>query len=352
MSFIRKSVAWFFLGLRKKQHVFLLAANLLLFLSTTVLFASSFWQLYFQRPARDLPGEALTFFVVKKNQPLSELAQDLFEKRLVTSKERFLKWMLRFKFDRHYQAGRFTVKKDATLWQIMKQLCTRSFEKVMLPEGLTLEEIAKRFAFHGLDEKKFLTLCKDAQFIRSMGIHAASLEGYLFPDTYTISFGESESVVIRKMVRRFFQVIQSLHLSSSLLYQRRGLNAGVIMASLIEKETHFVEERPKVSGVFWNRLNRGWRLDSDVTVHYAIHDWHKTLTRKDLLIDSPYNTRKNKGLPPTPICNPGQTSIHAAFFPERHAYLFFIYSETDQKTLFYQTHEEHLKKKNEKGKKS
>ncbi len=347
MSSSRKGAPRILSGFLKIQRLFLISANLFFFLSATSLFSASFWQLHFQRPARSLPGEALPVFVVKKNQQLPGVAQKLAEKQLIASKERFLKWMLRFGLDRHYQAGRFRVKKDTTLWQLMKQLCTRTFEKVTLPEGLTLQQIAKRFASHGLDQKRFLNLCRDQKFIRSLGIQSASLEGCLFPDTYKIGFGESEPVVIQLMVRRFFRVIQSMHLSSSLIYQRAGLKAGVTVASLIEKETPIAEERAKVSGVFWNRLNQGWRLDSDVTVHYAIRDWDKTLTKKDLLIDSPYNTRKNKGLPPTPICNPGQASIQAAFFPEKHDYLFFIYSEMEKKTLFCETQEEHvqLKKK-------
>lgn len=196
--------------------------------------------------------------------------------------------------------------------------------KVTFPEGVTLRRVASIASREaGCDSAAIVRLGADRTFLRSIGVNAASAEGYLMPDTYFIYWGEQPQVLLKRMAelhRKFY---------TAGLRQRAeaiGLTPyeALILASIVEGEAVVDSERPIIAGVYLNRLRRGMKLEADPTIQYLFVNGPKRLLYRDLEIDSPYNTYRNKGLPPTPINNPGRASIRAALYPASHDYLFFV----------------------------
>jgi len=191
-----------------------------------------------------------------------------------------------------------------------------------------------------VDKEEFLRLTKDGDFIRSLGIEAPTMEGYLFPDTYHVSKGMREREIITLMTQRFIEVFNE---EKEKAHSAEGFTDYeiLILASIIEKETGATQERPFISAVFTNRLKKEMKLDSDPTVIYGIWDrFDGNLTERDLSNWTPYNTYMIPGLPPGPICNPGRESLAAAITPADEDYLFFV-SKNDGTSYFSSTLSEH-----------
>ncbi|QHN05187.1 endolytic transglycosylase MltG [Granulicella sp. WH15] len=200
---------------------------------------------------------------------------------------------------------------------------------VTIPEGYNLYDLSEAVAAAGLGSAAdFLAAThRDTQLIADWSPQAASLEGYLFPDTYRFSRHATADQMVAVMVHRFRQQADSLAIPAE---QR---NASLItLASLVEKEVRVDSERPLVAGVFQNRIARNMPLATDPTVIYAAlldGRWQgpgpkTTIFRSDLDAASPYNTYKHTGLPPGPICNPGLAALKAALHPARTDYLYFV----------------------------
>ncbi len=218
------------------------------------------------------------------------------------------------------------------------------YAALTVPEGFNLAEIAERLKERELGRGDvFLTLTHDPRFIASLHLPVepapASLEGFLYPDTYFFYRGASEAALITAMVNEFRKrVLDPLQQQAGQV----GMTAyqALILASIVEKETAVPSERPLVSAVFHNRLRARMRLGSDPTVIYGLPTFDGNLRRVDLLTETPYNTYKIQGLPPTPIANPGQESIRAAVAPAKVDYLFFV-AKGDGTHVFskdYRTH--------------
>jgi UPF0755 protein len=195
---------------------------------------------------------------------------------------------------------------------------------VTIPEDFTLKQIAERLdADRLVDEKIFIDVAADRQFLASLKIQAPSAEGYLYPDTYALNRAMTTREIVRIMVNQFWKKVtpemlaraQALHLST---------HEFVTLASLIGKETGYRDEKTLVSGVFHNRLRKGMRLQSDPTAIYDLRNFSSTVKRRHLDNDSPYNTYRIKGLPPGPIANPGIDSLRAALYPASVDYLYFV----------------------------
>lgn len=212
--------------------------------------------------------------------------------------------------------------------------------QITIPEGYNIREIAELLEKNSLSQKeKFLAKASDKAFLPTVGIDAATSEGFLFPDTYQFPKGMSEEAMIKKMVSRFREVSgDGLEMQA----KAAGLSVkGVVtLASIVEKETGEASERPRIARVFLNRLKKGIPLQSDPTVIYGIKDFNGNLTRKDLLTKTPYNTYRSRGLPPGPIANPGADSIKAVLYPEEGSYLYFV-SRNDGTHYFSRTLSEH-----------
>ncbi len=198
---------------------------------------------------------------------------------------------------------------------------------VTFPEDITVNEVAKRLLTDKLiNEKEFMALAVDGEFLASLGIEADSIEGYLFPETYQFDRSMTTKEVIRIMVRQFWREITP-EMRKRAEAMGLTLNEWVTLASIIGKESGNREEKPLISAVFHNRLKLGMKLQSDPTAVYHLERAGtpvKTVLRSHLQTDTPHNTYRIDGLPPGPIANPGIDSLRAALNPAKVNYLYFV----------------------------
>ena len=210
-------------------------------------------------------------------------------------------------------------------------------------EGLTIAETAEVFASSGFGTAEaFVAAAKNPGLVRDLDDEATDLEGYLFPDTYTLPRKTTAERLVERMVAQFRQVVTDELRAEA---KARGLSIRqlVTLASLVEKETAKADERPTVAAVYSNRLRIGMGLQCDPTVIYALQRAGKftgNLRRVDLQYDSPYNTYRYPGLPPGPIAAPGKASLEAAARPASVDYLYFV-SRNDGSHEFARTLPEH-----------
>lgn len=313
---------------------FLLTINILLILIICNCFIVSMWLLYFQKPK--FKNDYYSLYIKDKSTIL-QVGKALELNNAIFSSKVFMYWIKILNVDRKIQAGKFIIFKNDNLWNIIKKITKASefLDKITIPEGYNLNQIAQTFSKNGMNKDKFIELCKSSVLISNLKLNVTSLEGYLYPDSYEVAYAEDEEKVIKLMVHKFFDVLSKLDVEKSDIYKKYGLYSSLIVASIIEKESCYNPDRPLVSAVFWNRFKKDWRIDSDCTVRYVLNKWSGELLKSDLQYDSPFNTRKYKGLPPTPICSPGKTALKAALFPANTEHMFFIYSGKDDGSSYF-----------------
>jgi len=211
---------------------------------------------------------------------------------------------------------------------------------VTIPEGYTAREIAQTLASRslgdaGLYERTFLR----AGGVSVDGARTRNLEGYLFPSTYLIPIDVSPQAVANILVDQFRH-----ELPADAERRARALGRSVpdvvTVASLIEREGKVDQDRPLIASVIYNRLRLGMPLEVDAAIEYTFPEHHDVITKRDLAIDSPYNTYRHTGLPPTPIANPGKASLDAAFRPAKSDYLYYV-AKPDGHSVFAKTLAEH-----------
>jgi UPF0755 protein len=243
---------------------------------------------------------------------------------------------------RNVQAGQYNFAAASRPGRVLDRLTAGDVRRLRLtlPEGLTMVQIAERLRQAGYqDHETFLQLARDPAFIQQLGIDAATLEGYLFPNTYSFGARLPARHLLRFMVSLCFE-----RLSPELLTQadKLGLNrhALITLASIIQRETARRSEMPIIAAVFHNRLRRGMPLQADPTVIYGLAHFNGNLTRRDLRTPTPYNTYTRRGLPAGPIANPGGAALHAAAHPAEVDYLYFV-SRGNGRHQFSHTLREH-----------
>ena len=206
--------------------------------------------------------------------------------------------------------------------QIHIQVGEYELNQSMLPMDIEIAELlAEKIS---INKEKFIKEARSKDLIKSLNITSDSLEGYLFPETYHFSKHTPEQKIVQAMLNTFKQRITNRNILDQIQKSDMSLHEVITLASLIEKETGMNDERKHISSVFHNRLHRNMRLQTDPTVIYAIEEFDGNIRKKDLNIDSPYNTYRYKGLPPGPIANPGIKSIVAALNPIRSNHLYFV----------------------------
>lgn len=236
-------------------------------------------------------------------------------------------------YDGKYQAGTYALAPSMTLSEIAEIIISGKTNNITftIPEGYTIYQMADKLSEEGIvDREKFVSLLTDGNFSYDFLSDAQSgknhLEGYLFPETYTVEFGADEETIIKTMLNQFDTVFteEFKARAEELGY---SLNEIMVIASIIERETQVDEERGKVSSVIYNRLKEGMPLQMCSTVQYILGEQKEILSNADTQIESPYNTYINQGLPPGPICCPGLASIEAALYPDETDYLYFVVSD-------------------------
>jgi UPF0755 protein len=220
----------------------------------------------------------------------------------------------------------------------------KELKKITFLEGWTIRQFADHLALKlDLEAGEIVSLANRDAFLHKHQINGSSAEGYLFPDTYLVSeYTDPESVlnILINEGRKFWTKAREYRATALGLTKHEILT----MASIIEGEAIYDDERPIISAVYHNRLENGMRLQADPTIQYVIEDGPRRLLNRDLRINSPYNTYLHKGLPPGPINSPGKKSLLAALYPEENEYLFFV-AKGDGYHIFSKTEKEHFRAK-------
>jgi peptidoglycan lytic transglycosylase G len=227
---------------------------------------------------------------------------------------------------RALKAGEYEVPQGANTFAVLSLLEAGRvlYHPVLLKEGGSLTELARAIEAEGLaSADDVIRVGHDPLFLRALEIPGASVEGYLFPDTYQFAKGVTPEEMLARMVMKMRAQLTPELLKAA---RERGINVHQLLtlASIIEREAVVPSELPLISAVFWNRLKLDMPLQADPTVQYATGKGRQPLTRNDLLVDHPYNTYRRPGLPPGPIANPGLLAIRAAANPARVNYLYFV----------------------------
>jgi peptidoglycan lytic transglycosylase G len=249
---------------------------------------------------------------------------------------------------RDLKAGTYRFDSPMTATDVVRKIAKGDVwvRRITVPEGLNLGEMARIFEQQGFGPARvFIDAAGDPQPIANVDPAAHDLEGYLFPETYSLpplSASVSASKLVHLMVARFEQLFTPEMQQAA---EAHGLTTrdAVTLASIVEKETAAASERPIVAAVYLNRLKIGMGLQSDPTVIYALEkdgSYNGHLTHESLAFDSPYNTYRYRGLPPGPIASPGLASLKAAVAPSDVDFLYFV-SRNDGTHVFARTLEEH-----------
>ena len=280
--------------------------------------------------------------VIPEGSTYQQVANILKREHLIRSRWAFLLLGKTREIDRKIRPGEYELDGSMAPKEILAKLLAGRvvLHPVTIPEGYTLAQIAEVLAAQNVtDPNEFTKLVRDRPFITTLGIEADSLEGYLFPETYSIARGTKAKDVIKAMVDGLHRVWGS-DLQAQAARMNLSLHQVLTLASVIEKETAAKDERELIAAVFHNRLRKKIPLQSDPTVIYGLSAFDGNIHKRDLSSLSPYNTYRVQGLPPGPIGSPGAHSLHAALFPAEASYLYFV-SRNDGTHHFSSTLAEH-----------
>jgi UPF0755 protein len=314
---------------------------LLLALLGAVLYVA--WYAETRAPLRGADDPPATL-VVPQGASTDEIGHSLRDLRLLDHPFVFRALVLLRGASGRLRAGEYQIDGPVSLEQILDLLRRGEVVRhdVTFPEGKTLEDMADLAALRGLDRDAFLRAARDPGLVRDLDPQARDLEGYLFPDTYDLPRSPSATAaLVERMVQRFRAVLEPLRPRLA----RSGLSVRelVTLASIVELETARAEERPRIAAVFLNRLRQGMPLQTDPTVIYALRKagtWDGNIRKRDLDVESPYNTYRRAGLPPGPIASPGREALIAALEPAPVKDLYFV-SRNDGSHQFSETLAEH-----------
>lgn len=293
-------------------------------------------------------------FILEKGQGVKEIGQQLKQAGLIKNEKLFQIAVFLFNARKKFWPGNYTLSPNMDLLDIIKVLTSQKGPEertITIIEGWSIKEIAnyldkekvvKKETF--LDELKngLIKYKNDYEFLKNLPSDA-SLEGFLFPDTYRIYKDATAEAVIRKMLENFENKITP-EMRTEIIKSKRTLFEVVTMASLIEKEASNEIERRLIADIFWRRLDNNIPLQSCASINYILGISKRQLSFEETRTPSPYNTYINRGLPLGPINNPGLSAIKAAIYPLKNDYWFFLATE-EEKTIFSRTKEEHDKNK-------
>ncbi len=264
------------------------------------------------------------------------------------------KLLARFRgFSGGFQAGVYTrlttnMSVEDALDALKKGPLPKKSLEVLFPEGLTLRQTAARAQDQlGVRQSVFIGAATTGKWSLPPYLpkRTRTLEGFLFPKKYEVGAGITADAVIKRLLAQFKVEVHDLPWSN---YRRFGLRRPydvVIVASMIEREARFPEDRPRIARVIYNRLAKGMPLQIDATVEYALGEYKSKLTLEDLKVASPYNTYLHKGLPPTPIASPGLASLEAALSPAKGNWLYYVVIDAQGHHAFTASFDEFLKLK-------
>lgn len=309
------------------------SATLLVMLLLTALgiVAGVLYTLQMLAPVSGNKNAPLALVTIPSGKNARQIGEILTRRHLIRSPYSFVLASRMDGLSGHMQAGHYKLSPAMPPRQIAALLAlgetANGIVTIPVPEGWTVRQIARRLADrHLVDEAQFLTLAQTQGktfTVQGWTPPNDNLEGYLFPDTYNFSKGATSREIVQAMLENFQKRVLVPEGAEAKRFPG-GLAAAVTLASLVEREAEVDADRPLIAAVYWNRLKVHMRLQCDATVQYALPQHKTRLFYADLRVDSPYNTYKHAGLPPTPIANPGLPSIEAALHPADVNYLFYV----------------------------
>lgn len=285
-------------------------------------------------------------FIIKKGESINTIAENLNNKELIQDQEAFKIYSRLSGFDRKIVAGRFLLNQSLAVPEIIEVITNnqQSEQVITIPEGSIILDIdAELVKLGSIEPGEFITAVDnfddyESYFFldrKTLEKLPHPLEGYLFPDTYFINPVEFHSEnLIQLMLNTFEQRIGNELRSSD-----RSIHDIVTMASIVEKEVRTSDDIPIVAGILWKRIDNNWLLGADATLLYLKDD--RNIDYQDLQEDSLYNTRKNPGLPPGPISNPGFDSLLATIHPKESPYWYYLTTLDTGEVIYGKTNEEH-----------
>ncbi|MBI2639051.1 endolytic transglycosylase MltG [Candidatus Peregrinibacteria bacterium] len=290
-----------------------------------IIVAFAYWQLI--SPVSFTAKEA-KLFQIDGGQGLAEISENLEAKNFIRSDKIFILYAKLRGLEGNIRQGRYRLSQNMDIKTILAALTDpeRGTVSVTIPEGFSVRDIDERLVSIGL--------ILPGEFSSKALLH----EGFLFPDTYYVfSRNFDADDLIKKMQDNFSKKI-TVDLMQEAEKRKRTLQEIITIASIAEKEVRTEKDYPIVTGILWKRLDHDWPLQADATLLYGKSI--PIITTKELTEDSPYNTRKYKGLPPTPINNPGLATIRAAIFAEESPYWFYL-TDSDGNVHYAKSNEEH-----------
>lgn len=291
-------------------------------------------------------------FVVSKGQGVNTISQNLSTAKLIRSKFVFETWLWAKGDEGKIVAGVYILPGHVSIRQLVNILLLgpeSSQRSLTFLEGWDRSDMKSYLDKQGLAGQSFLDLTKkqtawedDYDFLSDAPV-SASLEGYLFPDTYYIDDQTTTETIIRKTLNNFDKKV-SEDLRRAIAQQGKTIFEVITLASIIEKEVPQSADKKMIADIFLKRLDANIGLQSDATINFITGKGLVQPTAEDLKIDSPYNTYKHRGLPPGPISNPGLDSIKAVISPTSNPYYYFLTTK-EGKVIYARTYEEHLANK-------
>jgi UPF0755 protein len=290
-----------------------------------------------------------TLLRVNKGISTASLIQQLHQKKIIQNPLFFKVYLKLRGLDTQIRQGVYSLPSSLSLIELTHILIQgeEATLQITIPEGRTSWEIFDLLKAHlSLDSTVFDSLVHSTSFAAKCSVPGHTLEGYLFPDTYTFSYSISEAGILRRLTQRardvFHQLTLEYELEHSPTYRKYGEQGVFTLASIVEEEAAVSHEKSRIAGVFYNRLKKGWPLGADPTVRFLHRKLQGPLYVSELKAKSPYNTRRYKGLPPGPISNPGKESLQAALFPAPTPFLFFVAKDDGSREHYFaKTNREH-----------
>jgi len=279
---------------------------------------------------------------VSEGQSAEAVARSLKKEGLIRSELAFRYFVRANDYDASIKAGRYAIETTTPLPQIVELLTSGESGQtvVTLLEGWTTWEVAEYLERQGLTTQDTFMACLEICEFEFDFLPGDSLEGYLYPDTYFVDPATfSDEAFIDRLLFTFESKLSEEDLTA-IEASDRSLNEIIIMASIVEREERNNAEKSTVAGILWNRLDDGMMLGADATVLYALDRTSGGLSASDLQTDSPYNTRRLRGLPPTAISNPSIESIQAALYPAQTDYYYYLH-DAEGRIHYGRTLEEH-----------
>ena len=270
------------------------------------------------------------------------VAEQLAEQGFITSAMSLRVWLMLRPGEEVLRSGVFVLRPPMTLDQLVQRLAEApdGTQPLVLIEGERFKDLRKKLEGRE-DVRQAMSSLTDAEILAAIGAEEKHPEGLFAPNTYVIEEGERDLDILRRLYQRQKRILAEEWAGRQSGLPYNNAYEALIMASIIEKETGVAEERAQIAGVFVRRLQVGMRLQTDPTVIYGVGERYKgDITRAHLREDTPYNTYRRAGLPPTPIANPGRAAIHAALHPAEGDALFFV-ATGDGRHIFSATLAEH-----------